>query len=88
MIAARHPSLKRYLGSKEAGFPGQNNRHFRVLIGEIVADAVCARLLRQNERARPEDYEGADWDIYYSEFSRLMTRFLPIAHKLAVPDAD
>ena len=88
MIAARHPSLKRYLGSKEEEFPGQNKRHFRVLLGEIVADAVCARLLRHKIQTKPEDYEDADWDTYYSEFSRYMTRFLPIAHKLIVPDAD
>ena len=87
-IAARHPSLARYLGPKSEGFPGQEKRHFRVLLGEIVADAVCARLLSQNIQAKPEDYENADWDLFYSEFSRYMTRFLPIAHKLAVPDSE
>ena len=88
MIAARHPSLRRYLGSKEEGFPGQNEQHFRVLLGEIVADAICARLLSQNIQSRPEEYEDADWDVYYSKYSKYMTSFLPIAHKLIVPDAD
>ena len=87
-IAARHPSLARYLGPKSEGFPGQEKRHFRVLLGEIVADAVCYRLLSQKIQANPEDYENADWDMFYFEFSQHMTRFLPIAHRLAVPDSE
>ena len=26
-----------------------------------------------------------DWDSYYASFSRLMTEFLPIAHKTMIP---
>lgn len=87
-IAARHPSLSRYLGSKDDGFPGQEHRHFRLLIAEIVADAVCARLVSLNVEANPEEYEDADWDQYYAEYTRQMTRFLPVAHKLQCPDAE
>ncbi len=85
-IAARHPSLKRYLGAKVDGFPGQESPDFRVLVAEIVADAVCARLLGDNIQRRPYEYEGADWDLYYAEFSRYMTNFLPKAHKLVLPN--
>jgi hypothetical protein len=85
-VAARHPSLARYLGSPSEGFPGQEERHFRVLLGEIVADAVCSELLRKNIEANPADYENADWDLYYAEFSEYMTAFLPTAHALVVPD--
>lgn len=85
-IAARHPSLARYLGPKSEGFPGQEDRHFRVLLAEIVADAVCSELLRRNIEANPIDYENADWDLYYAEFSEYMTSFLPIAHGLVVPE--
>ena len=85
-IAARHKSLERYLGSKAEGFPGQESKHFRVLLAEIVADAVCAKLLAQNAQANPEDYEEADWDQYYADYSRMMAEFLPIAHKLQCPD--
>lgn len=87
-IAARHPSLARYLGSKALNFPGQESKHFRLLLAEIVADAVCARLLDQNIKACPEDYEGADWDQYYAEYSKHMTRFLPIAHKVQWPEGE
>ena len=87
-IAARHPSLKRYLGPKNKNFPGQESQHFRVLLAEIVSDAVCARLLGRNIETNPSDYVNADWDLYYLEFSDLMSNFLPKAHELVVPDID
>ena len=85
-IAARHKSLHRYLGSAAEGFPGQNERHFRVLVAEIVADAVCANVVSRNAETNPESYANADWDQYYAEYSEYMTKFLPITHKINVPD--
>jgi hypothetical protein len=85
-IAARHPSLKRYLGDKEHGFQGQDSKHFRLLIAEVVADAVCALVVRRNVQANPEEYEDADWDTYYAQYSKYMTQFLPTAHKLQCPE--
>jgi hypothetical protein len=85
-IATRHPSLKRYLGDKEHGFPGQETKHFRLLLAEIVADAICARLVGRNAQANPEEFEDADWDVYYAEYCKLMTQFLPVAHKLECPE--
>ena len=55
------------------------------MIAEIVSDAVCGEMLRKRVDANPIDWEGADWDTYYAEFSQLMTLFLPIAHKIQVP---
>lgn len=85
-IAARHPSLSRYLGSSAEKFPGQDSKQFRVVFAEVVADAVCALLVGRQVRANPEEYEDADWDAYYSDYSRLMTSFLPTAHKLQCPE--
>jgi hypothetical protein len=76
-IAARHPSKPDYAG--------QESPHFRVLMAEIVAEAVCAKLLAQNVELNPEEYENADWDQYYADFSRLFSQFLPVAHKLLLP---
>ncbi|MXX70207.1 MAG: hypothetical protein F4Y74_14765 [Gemmatimonadales bacterium] len=81
-IAARHPSLHRYLGPKVDGFPGQESDHFRLLLAEIVSDAVCAKMMSRNVDETPEDYEDADWDLYYAEYSKYMTLFLPVAHSL------
>lgn len=84
-IAARHPSVRRYLGPPPQ-FQGQEHRHFKLLIAEIVADAICGRLVEQSFRANPEDYENADWNTYYADYTRFMSLFLPIAHKLQVSE--
>ena len=86
-IAALHPSLRRYLGSKAEGFKGQDDKHFCVLLAEIVADAVCSETLRHKIKQAPFDWEGQDWDSYYMEWSKLLTKFLPTAHEIVVPDA-
>ena len=85
-VAAKHPSLSPYLGDAKEDFPGQEHKHFRVLVAEIVSDAVCGEMLRKRVDANPIDWECADWDTYYAEFSQLMTLFLPIAHKTQVPE--
>ncbi len=85
-VAAKHPSLSRYLGDANQDFPGQEDLHFRVLVAEIVSDAVCGEMLRKRVDANPIDWECADWDTYYAEFSQLMTLFLPVAHKIQVPE--
>lgn len=85
-IAGRHPSLRRYLGNSQEGFPGQESKHFRLLVAEVVADAVCALLVRRNVQANPEEFEDADWDAYYALYSKLMTGFLPRAHQLQCPE--
>lgn len=84
-IAAYHPSLSRYLGDEAAGFPGQDEPHFRLLLAEIVSDAVCAQMLSGRIDDHPEDYVDADWDDYYAEYSKLMTEFLPVAHSVLYP---
>lgn len=84
-IGARHPSLKRYLGPKSERYPGQDALHFRVLLAEVVAEALCARRLQGNIEANPGDFEAMSWDDYYRHFSELLSRFLPKAHGLMAP---
>ena len=84
-IGARHPSLKRYLGPKSEQYPGQDALHFRVLLAEVVAEALCARRLEGNIEANPRDFEGMSWDDYYRYFARMMSEFLPKAHGLMAP---
>ncbi len=84
-IAAKHPSLKRYLGPPD-DFPGQEEKHFRVLLAEIVAEAVCSLLISKNAGIRPEEYQEYDWDAYYADYTKLLTEFLPIAHASQVSD--
>jgi hypothetical protein len=82
-IATRHPSLRRYLGPPKE-FLGQDEKHFRVLLAEIVAEAVCQRILGKRISENPEEFQDADWDLYYSEYTKLTTEFLPIAHETQV----
>jgi hypothetical protein len=84
-IAAKHMSLRRYLGVKADNFPGQDAQHFRVLIAEIVSDAVCADIVSRSMDADPDEYENADWDRFYAEYREYMTKFLPIAHRIVLP---
>ena len=81
-IDAQHPALKRYLGAKADGFLGQDEPHFRLLVAEIVAEAVCTKTLSDNIKANPEEYEDGDWELYYAEYTRLTSKFLPTAHKV------
>jgi hypothetical protein len=83
-IATRHKALNRYLKAPP-DFDGQNEIHFRVLVAEVVADAVCSKIMGENVLDKPGDYEDADWDRYYAEYSQLMTDFLPVAHLLQAP---
>ncbi|MCZ0936862.1 MAG: hypothetical protein OXJ54_17005 [Gemmatimonadetes bacterium] len=86
-IGARHPSLKRYLGPKSKQYPEQDSLHFRVLLAEVVAEALCARRLLGNIEANPRDFDGMSWDDYYHHFARMMSEFLPKAHGLMAPGA-
>ena len=83
-IGARHPSLKRYLGPPDK-FPGQEERHFRLLLAEIVAEAVCAKIISKTSEENPQEFQDADWEDYYVGYTKLLTEFLPIAHKTQLP---
>ena len=87
-IAARHPSLSRYLGSQSSGYPGQEKPHFRVLLAEIVADAVCSKIVVNREATGHYQDEDPDWNYFYHEYSKLMTEFLPMAHSLQLPPSE
>ena len=83
-IDACHPSIKRYLGPKQEGFPGQEKAQFRVLVAEIVAYAVCERVLTRNAIAKADDYRDHDLDMYLADRDELVTKFLPLAHECQV----
>ncbi len=78
--------MQRYLGPESEDFTGQDSRHFRLLIAEIVADAVCAKIVANRDARLEYEDDEPDWTFYYAEYSRLVTQFLPIAHALQVPD--
>ena len=83
LVAANHPSLKRYLGTPPE-YSGQEDAHFKVLIAEIVSDAVVSLIMSRNQLYNPDEYEDHDWDAFYADYTKLMTDFLPIAHETQV----
>ncbi len=87
-IAAFHPSVCRYLGKESEKFPGQEKTQFRVLLAEIVAYAVCERLLDRNVADNPDEYQDYDLNAFLAERDRLVTEFLPAAHQNQVPRPD
>lgn len=87
IIAARHPSIRRYLGPAVQDFPGQDRIEFQVLLAEIVAYAVCEKVLTRNVRQNPDEYRDADLDTYLSSRDALVTKFLPVAHNSQVPES-
>lgn len=54
-VAGRHESIARYLGPAKADgtFPGEDSPIYRVLLAEIVAEAVCRKSLQAEARERP-----------------------------------
>ena len=93
-ISSRHLSVKRYLGAAPE-YAGQDTPMCRLLIAEIVAEAVCRRTLARqaaNRRwefdwARSQDTEAIA-DSVIVHFNRLMEQFLPVAHAAMVTDAE
>jgi hypothetical protein len=85
-VYAEHPTLARYLGPREQGYPGQQQAHFRVLLGEIVADKVVQRILEVKAEANPRLF--SDPQRFFFLYSEEMTTFLPIAHKVMLSDRD
>lgn len=85
-VFAEHPTLARYLGSKEDKYPGQEQPHFRILLAEIVADKVVQRILEAKAEANPQLF--SDPQRFFFLYSEEMTSFLPVAHKIMVSDRD
>lgn len=85
IIAARHPSIRRYLGPANAGFSGQDKTQFKVLLAEIVAFAVSEKVLERRVAQDPDTYRDADLIAYLAERDELVTEFLPLAHESQVP---
>jgi hypothetical protein len=96
-IAGRHKSLARYLGTANADgkFPGQENPLYRVLLAEIVAEAVCRKSLQLEASERPWDFQWAQLkdddkisDDVISQLQQRLREFLPIAHREMVQESD
>ncbi len=89
-ISAAHESIKRYLGP-EPDYAGQEERHFRVLLAEIVAESVCRKALTLEIKNRPWDFKDQFGgspeivaDAVMSHLQRRLRDFVAIAHDVMV----
>jgi len=81
-IAGRHPVIRRYLGPADEDFPGKESESYLTVLAEVIAEAICQRILETKDRKHPtEDMRATD---FYTEHFRLMREFLPIAHEALV----
>jgi hypothetical protein len=94
LISAQHKSLKRYLGPGPK-FEGQNSPVFRLLLGEIVAESVCRKILGMEAQERPWDFRLADlkddWVIVDDVLARLHRQirdFVADAHAIMLSDEE
>lgn len=97
LVAGRHPSLVRYVGKprEDGTFPGQDNPIYRVLLAEIVAEAVCRKSLQLETRERPWDFKFESLkedekiaDTVITHLQKRLREFLPIAHREMVQERD
>jgi hypothetical protein len=84
-IAAQHKLLQRYLGDSKIDFPGQHELHFKVLLAEIVVEAVCTKILKTQSNNGTIDTNDWDTDDFMSELNLLALELAPLAHEILIP---
>jgi len=84
-IAAQHKLLQRYLGDSKKDFPGQHELHFKVLLAEIVVEAVCTKVMTTQSKNGTIDTSDWDTDEFMSELNRLALELAPLAHEVLIP---
>lgn len=87
LIGAKHPSIRRYLGTPENGsvYPGVNDVRYHIVLAEVIAEALAFRILEKEFRRKGQGalLSYADTDFH---FHRHYSDFLAIAHKYLVVD--
>ncbi|MEW6616611.1 MAG: hypothetical protein AB1401_14245 [Thermodesulfobacteriota bacterium] len=81
LIAARHPSISRYLGEPiEQVHPGINSPLYHAVLAEVIAEALTFRILEK--QFIKEGQEGMlDYTSTDSYYHRHFSEFLTITHK-------
>ena len=82
-VNASDPSIKRYLGEREDGWPGQDDLHFRTMLAEI-ATHTLSRFVISNRHQQ----ERADPYRLFQEHMVLMENWLPRVHRVLIPNNE
>ena len=86
-IGARHPAIRPYLGPAQEDYPGRDSREYRMILAEVIAEALARRVLRARVERWPQDAPMAIIEGFYAEHGKLVREFLPRAQaELAPPN--
>jgi len=91
LISGRHDSIKRYLkyNPETKEFEGDKTPYFRVLLAEIVTDAVCRKCIMSEIKKRSWEFNWADSrddgsiaDAVFAQLQRRIRDFVATAHNI------
>ena len=91
LISGRHDSINRYLkyNPETKEFEGDKKPYFRVLLAEIVTEAVCRKSIMLETRDRPWEFKLADLkaddviaDEVFTQLHKRIRDFAATAHKI------
>ena len=83
IVNTADPTIARYLGKRQDGWPGQDDLHFRTMLAEVVT-YILARHVIQNRHQQ----ERADSFRLFYEHMKLAERWLPRVHRVLVPTSE
>ena len=81
-INAKDPTVRRYLGPKNRGWPGQNSVPFNVMLAEVIVEAAARSQLQRTET------EMRDALTLFGRQLALVRKWLPRIHRALVPEAE
>ena len=81
-VNAKDRTVRRYLGAKRKGWPGQNSIHFNVMLAEVIVEAASRSQLQRSET------ELRDALTLFGRQIALMRKWLPSIQRALVPEAD
>ena len=81
-VNAKDPTVKRYLGPKRNGWPGQNSIPFNVMLAEIMVEAASRYKLQRSET------ELRDLSSLLGRHLEQIRKWLPSIHRTLVPEVD
>ena len=83
IVNAADPTIARYLGKRQDGWPGQGDLHFRTMLAEVVTHTLARHVIEnRHQQVGPESSR-----LFY-EHMELAARWLPRVHRVLVPTAE
>ena len=82
-VNASDPTIARYLGKRQDGWPGQDELHFRTMLAEVVTNTVARHVIQKRHvQEKAESYR------LFFEHMALAEKWLPRVHRVLIPNAD